>query len=88
MCWRISPATSTGTAGIDVRDLRLVKEAVFGDGDVDQAAADLSQNGAVDTADVDTYRSAIVGTDPLTRSAGADVLLADCNPIGPALQER
>ncbi len=71
-----------GDGRIDVRDLRLVKESTFGDGDVDQAAADLSQNGAVDTDDVDLYRSAIVGTDPLTRSAGADVLLNECNPVG------
>lgn len=72
-----------GDGKIDVRDLRLAKENVFGDSDVKKAAADINQDDVVNTADVDVYRDAIFGTDPrMTHSVGADVLLDNGNPIG------
>lgn len=62
-----------GDGKIDVRDLRLAKENVFGDSDVKKAAADINQDDVVNTADVDVYRDAIFGTDPrMTHSVGAD----------------
>lgn len=72
-----------GDGKIDVRDLRLVKENVFGDGDVMKNAADINQDNVVGLADVDIYREMIFGKTPQTsQSVGADVLLANCNPIG------
>ena len=72
-----------GDGKIDIRDLRMMKEAGFGDMSVTQKTADIDGNGKVNQQDANQARNAILGETMYTKqSVGADSLLQMANPVG------
>ena len=74
---------------LDIRDLRLVKEAAFGDLTLsNKASGDIDGNSTVNQTDADRLRTAITGGTMYTKqSVGADVLLKMANPVGRLCKE-
>ena len=74
----------SGDGKLDIRDLRLIKEAAFGDMTLsNKSTGDIDSNNAVNTADADQVRTAITGGTMYTKqTAGADTLLKMANPVG------
>ncbi len=72
-----------GDGKLDIRDLRLVKEASFGDLSVNKTAGDIDCNGSVQQNDATQIRNAMLGEKMFTKqSVGADTLLKMANPVG------
>lgn len=71
-------------AVIDIRDLRLAKEYLFGrERGTPASALDLDGSSAVDEQDVTAFRDQILGKKRYpTHSVGAEALLVYANPVG------
>jgi len=69
---------------LDIRDLRLIKEAAFGDMTLsNKATGDIDSNNTVNQTDANMVRTAITGGTMYTKqSVGADTLLKMANPVG------
>ena len=79
----------SGDGKMDIRDLRLIKEAAFGDAALsNKATGDIDSNNAVNQTDVNMVRSGITGGTMYTKqSVGADTLLKMANPVGRLVKE-